>query len=352
MPAESAARPRQTIGQAIKSVYDRSVELRQLRYLIAIDDAGHVGRAAEALYVSQPALSYALRNLEAELGIELFTRHARGVTATEAGREVIREVRGVLLAADRVTAAADRYRRGVAGLLRVGFEATGAGQLTTRSRAEFARRYPEARVEPKRFDWGQEAAALRGGSVDVAFVWLPNDLTGLHSEVVHAEPRVVALPSGHRLAGRAEVSVLEVGDEPLMWTRRAPREWVDWWAVNPRPDGTSPRWGPTNDNVEEMLEQVAAGAAVCFAPESMARYYARPDLAWVMLTDVAPLQVALAWPEGADNALVRNFAAVVRELADQPAAPRPGRDTLIPGRTRGQSPRRPVHGRPLQIPNG
>lgn len=151
-----------------------------MRYLVAIDDAGHVGRAAEALYVSQPALSYALRNLEAELGVRLFDRHARGVTATEAGGEVIREARAVVLAADRVTIAADRYRRGLAGLLRVGFEATGAGLLTTRSRAD---------------------------------------------------------------------------------------------------------------------------------------YYARPDLAWVLLTDVAPLQVALAWPEGSDSALVRDFAAVVRDLA-------------------------------------
>jgi DNA-binding transcriptional LysR family regulator len=87
----------------IKSIYDRTVELRQLRYLIAIDDSGHVGRAAEALYVSQPALSYALRNLEAEMGVQLFDRHARGVTATEAGREVIREARAAVMAADRVT---------------------------------------------------------------------------------------------------------------------------------------------------------------------------------------------------------------------------------------------------------
>jgi DNA-binding transcriptional LysR family regulator len=315
MPVGIVARPRPGIAAAIKSAYDRRVELRQLRYLVAIDDAGHVGRAAEALYVSQPALSYALRNLEAELGIQLFGRHARGVTPTEAGREVIAEARATVTAADRVTAVAERYRRGMAGLLRVGFEATGAGSLTTRSRAEFARRYPGVRVEPKRFDWGQEAAGLRDGSVDVAFVWLPNDLTGLHSEIVHTESRVVALPTGHRLAAHAGVSVLQVRDEPLMWTERAPRQWVDWWAVNPRPDGSSPRWGPTNDNVEEMLEQVAAGAAVCFAPASMASYYARPDLAWVPLTDVPPLRVALAWPQGEGSALVRGFAAVVRELA-------------------------------------
>ncbi|MEV4759922.1 LysR family transcriptional regulator [Micromonospora sp. NPDC049559] len=295
------------------------MELRQLRYLVAIDEAGNLGRAAQGLYVSQPALSYALRNLEAELGVRLFDRHAGGVTPTAAGRDVIAEARRTLRQVERVTAAAQRHRRGQTGVLRVGFEASGAGELTTRSRAEFARRYPQVRVEPKRFDWGEEAAALRDGRVDVAFVWLPADLAGMHVEVVHAEGRVVGLPRGHRLAGRDGVSILETNDEPLLWTERAPREWVDWWAVNPRPDGSSPRWGPTNDNVEEMLEQVAEGTAICFAPESMARYYARPDLAWVPLTDVAPLRVALAWPAGADSPLVRGFAQVVRELAGQSA---------------------------------
>ncbi|MFD0688898.1 LysR family transcriptional regulator [Actinomadura fibrosa] len=291
------------------------MELRQLRYLVAIADEGNLGRAAASLYVSQPALSYALRRLESELGVRLFDRHAGGVTATPAGADVIAEARRALRQADRVTAAAERHRRAETGVLRVGFEATGAGELTTRARAAFARAHPGVRVEPKRFDWGGETAALRDGLVDVAFVWLPADLDGLHAEVVHTEPRVVGLPSGHPLAGDGGVSILDVKDEPLLWTERAPRAWVDWWAVNPRPDGSEPKWGPTNDNVEEMLEQVAEGTAICFGPSSMAHYYTRPDLAWVPLTDVEPLRVALAWPRGADGPLVRSFAEIVRDLA-------------------------------------
>lgn len=291
------------------------MELRQLRYLVAIADEGNLRRAAEVLFVSQPALSYALKSLESEFGVRLFDRHPGGVAPTAAGRDVVSEARATLRQADRVTAAALRHRRGEAGLLRVGFEASGAGELTTRARAEFARRRPGVRVEPKRFDWGGEVAALRDGQIDVAFVWLPADLTGLHAEIVHVEPRVLGLPAGHPLAGRDGVGVLEVNDEPLMWTERAPREWVDWWAVNPRPDGSTPRWGPTNDNVEEMLEQVAEGAAVCFAPASMAQYYARPDLCWVPIIDVEPLRVALAWVDGAPDPLVAGFAEVVRELS-------------------------------------
>jgi DNA-binding transcriptional LysR family regulator len=289
------------------------MELRQLRYLVAIDEAGNLGRAADLLFVSQPALSYALKSLENEFGVRLFERHAGGVTATAAGRDIVAEARRTLQQADRVAGVAARHRRGETGVLRVGFEASGAGELTTQARAEFVRRHPGVRVVPKRFDWGQEVAALRDGVVDVAFVWLPADLSGLHSELVHTETRVVGLPVGHRLAGRAGLSVMEVNDEPLMWTEQAPRDWVDWWAVNPRPDGSSPTWGPTNDNVEEMLEQVAEGAAICFAPCSMSLYYARPDLVWVPLTDVEPLRVALAWLDG--GSLVEGFAQVVRELA-------------------------------------
>lgn len=292
------------------------MELRQLRYLAVIDEHGNLGRAARALYVSQPALSYALKRLESELGVRLFDRTPAGVAATEAGREVLRAAREAIAAADRVLAVAERHRRSEDGVLRVGFEASGAGELTRRSRAEFTRRHPRVRVEPKRFDWGGEAAALREGQVDVAFVWLPADLGGCRSIPAHAEPRVVGLPVGHRLADRSSVSVLDTNDEPLMWTDAAPREWVDWWAVNPRPDGSEPRWGPKNGNVEEMLEQVAEGAAVCFAPQSMAAYYARPDLVWVPLHDVEPLRVVLAWPADAETPLVRGFADVVRELAD------------------------------------
>lgn len=159
--------------------------------------------------------------------------------------------------------------------------------------------------------------------MDVAFVWLPNDLTGLHAEIVHTEPRMVALALDHPLAAEPELSIMDVKDEPLMWTEKAPRDWVDWWAVNPRPDGSAPVWGPTNDNVEEMLEQVASGAAICFAPMSMAQYYARPDLVWIPMTGAEPLRVALAWPDGAGrgddgNPLVHAFANVVRELAAAP----------------------------------
>ena len=286
-------------------------EIRQLRYFVAVAERGSFSRAALDLHLSQSALSEALRKLEVELGVDLLERSRRGVSPTPAGDALLAGARTAIAHFDAALEAA----RGRTGRLRVGFEAAGAGRLSTRSRARFLARFPHVRVEPRRFEWGGEVAALREGECDVAFVWLPADLTGLRSEIVATEQRFAGLATRHALASRDTLRVDELNDEPIMWTRRAPRYWVDWWAVNPRPDGSEPRWGPENDNVEEMLEQVADGSAYCIVPASMTQFYARPDLAWIPIADVDPLRIALAWRERDGSPLVAAFAAVVRELA-------------------------------------
>jgi DNA-binding transcriptional LysR family regulator len=290
-------------------------ESRDLRYFVAVAERLSFSRAAEDLPLSQSALSEAIRRLEAEVGTRLLRRNSRSVELTAPGEVLLADARNVLAGLDRAIDRAERAGRGEVGRLRVGFEASGAGELSTLARARFAQEHPAVRVEPKRFDWGGEAAALREGACDVAFVWLPNDLSGLEVHEVRSEPRYAGLPKGHRLAAKPRVSIMDLKDEPIMWTRRAPRLWVDWWAVNPRPDGSEPIWGPENENVEEMLEQVAEGVAICITPRSMATHYARPDLAWVPIADVEPLRIALCWRRGDESPLVSSFARLARELA-------------------------------------
>ncbi|WP_053226071.1 LysR family transcriptional regulator [Solirubrobacter soli] len=290
-------------------------EIRQLRYFVAVARRGSVSQAALDLNLSQSALSEALRKLEVELGVELLERSSRGVVVTAAGAVLVGEAQAAIARFDEALDAARAAAEGTTGRLRVGFEAAGAGRLSTRSRARFLARFPHVRVEPRRYDWGGEVAGLREGECDVAFVWLPADLSGLKSELVAIEPRFAGLATTHPLAARESLSVNELTDEPIMWTRRAPRYWVDWWAVNPRPDGREPRWGPENENVEEMLEQVADGSAYCIVPASMTEFYARPDLAWVPISDVDPLRIALAWRERDGSPLVAAFLGIVREVA-------------------------------------
>jgi DNA-binding transcriptional LysR family regulator len=290
------------------------MDLRELRYLVAVAEAGHVGRAAERLFISQPSLSYALRKLERELGVVLLERHARGVTLTEAGRDVVAEARRALRAADRVQAAAERHAAGIAGRLRIGFQASGAGPLATRIRSAFEAAHPGVVVEPRRYDWGGEVPALRDGEVDVAFVWLPNDVSGLATMPLTSELRIIGLPADHRLASRSELSIMDVKDEPLVWTRKAPRPWVEWWAVDPRPDGSHPKWGAENDNIDELLDQVAAGHGASIGPRSHALYYSRPDIVWVPLVDVEPLRIELAWDPDSSNPAVAAYVAIARKV--------------------------------------
>ncbi|MGO1051226.1 LysR family transcriptional regulator [Crossiella sp. CA198] len=286
------------------------VDTRLLRYFVAVAEHLSFTAAAKALYLAQPSLSRQIRQLEARLDVALFQRASTGVQLTAAGTALLTAARAHL--ADwqhtqrlvRSAAAAER------GALRVGFVATGWGALARQARTLLSQRHPGA-IEPKRLDWGGEPQALREGAVDIAFLWLPADTTGLHVEPVGTEARWVALSRGHPLADKDSVTIHDLRDEPVMWTRRAPAAWVDWWAVNPRPDGSTPRWGPENDNVEEMLEGVATGAAICISPESMARFYTHPELTWLPITDIAPLRIALAWPQDRTDPLLHAFAHAV-----------------------------------------
>lgn len=296
-------------------------DIRQLRYFIAAAERLSFSQAALDLHISQSALSEAIRKLEVELGAQLLERSTRQVSLTNAGETLLHEGRSALIAFDHALQRSQEAARGDAGRLRVGFEAAGAGSLNTRARARFSRQYPHVRIEPKRFEWGGEIDALRQNLCDIAFVWLPADSSGLTMETVAEEARYAGLRVEHRFADRTALTINELNGEPIMWTRRAPRFWVDWWAVNPRPDGSEPSWGPENDNVEEMLEEVAASAAYCIVPESMTAFYPRPDLAWVPITDIEPLRIALAWRQRENSPLVPAFAAIVHDLTAEHSNP-------------------------------
>ena len=211
-------------------------ESRDLRYFVAVAERLSFSRAAEDLPLSQSALSEAVRRLETEIGTQLLRRNSRHVELTAPGELLLADAREVLMQFDRAIERAERAGRGEVGRLRVGFEASGAGELSTLARARFAREHPAVRVEPKRFDWGGEAAGLRDGVCDVAFVWLPkfvwlpNDLSGLEAEELTSERRYAGLARGHRLARKPRVlaKVVDVGSRPRLerarWSSRDLRD--------------------------------------------------------------------------------------------------------------------------------
>lgn len=292
------------------------LDARGLDYVAAVVEHGSFSRAAEALHVTQPTLSEAIRRLELQLGGRLFERTSRRVTPTAAGALLARDGRPVLDAIAQLEQDVRDLVAGRTGTLEIGYVATGAGTLQSAARAAFVDRHPTLRVRVRRFDWGGEVEGLRAGDVDVAFAWTSGaDLAGLDVLPVSVEPRALCVSARHRLAGRAEVGIEAVDPEPIVWTEQAPRAWVRWWAVDPRPDGRAPRYGPRCDNVEELLDHVAAGVGYALVPATFASFHARPDVAFVPLTGVEPLRIGLAWRTGTGDAEpIRAFRMVVDEL--------------------------------------
>ncbi|HEY1972686.1 MAG TPA: LysR family transcriptional regulator [Pseudonocardia sp.] len=266
------------------------LELRLVRSFVTVVEEGHVGRAAQRLYVSQPALSKQLRRLEAFLEIELFHRAHRGLRLTPAGAVFYDHARELLAKAAESTEHARAAARSGLGTVRVAFVA-GLVQLATALLRAAQRELPEVGLELVRVDWRDQADCLHSRRADFSLVRLPIEETGLAHRVLMSEPRVAGFADSHPLARLPEVSLRQLDDEPIIRTSNQ----QDYWTVNPRPSGAAPILGPLTDSVEEMLAVVSTGACMCITAESLALGYARAGITWVPIPDIGPSNVALAW---------------------------------------------------------
>lgn len=291
------------------------LDLRLLRYFVVVAEELHFGRAAEKLYISQPALSQQIRRFESDLGVKLLERTSRRVELTEAGHALLQEGSRIIESTGDALTRVRRYAADRENLLRVGFIAGGAGGLTTAALKEFRRRNPSVQVEVRWFEWGDRADGVKEGRVDVGFVRLPVEDPDVAFRPVLRERRVAGLCRHDPLARRESVSILDLNGAPVVTTTEAPEAWIRWHLEDPRPDGSRPTYGPAVDTVEEMLETVAAGGGHCITVESVAEYYPRPDVTYVPISDVEPSSVALAWPKSSSSRLVGEFVEATKSVA-------------------------------------
>ncbi|WP_103380446.1 LysR family transcriptional regulator [Pseudonocardia dioxanivorans] len=248
---------------------------------------GHFGRAAARLYVSAPALSQQVRKLERAVGAELVDRSTHPVRPTEAGARFLAEAREALAAADRAVAAVDRYRRELATTLRIGFMTASAGPQVRGLIDELRREEPEAVVRLVELPWDRQAASVRDGTVDAALVRPPvTDRAGLRFDLVRHEPRVVARPVRHPLAGRGA-------------------------------------YRPSVRTMGEQLEVVAAGQAIAITGGFVADSHRHPGVVFVPVSDVEPCALSLCTRTADRSALVaalRQALRAIRPRRDDPAA--------------------------------
>ncbi|QIQ01120.1 LysR family transcriptional regulator [Streptomyces liangshanensis] len=288
------------------------VDLRKLRYFVAVAEELHFGRAAERLHIAQPVLSRQIRALEEELRVQLLTRDRRSTALTPAGTQVHRDAVSLLAAAEGLLR---RARRAAGGTdrLTVGFM---PGITVTTAVQALTARHPGLTVDVLRTSWEDQTQAVRDGRVDVSFVRMPADRSDLSLRPLFSEPRVAVLPRGHRLAGKQSVDIADLAGERLLQDPDAVPEWRD---LPHRVPDEDPRPVPAVRTVEEKLEYVAALQGVVVLPRSTALYYTRPDLCQITVADIEPGQVCLAWSDRHPGALTLEFADLAAGIyADGP----------------------------------
>jgi LysR family hydrogen peroxide-inducible transcriptional activator len=193
-----------------------TMNLRDLRYLIALADLRHFGRAAEACHVSQPTLSTQVRKLEDELGVALFERAPRQVMLTPAGKDIVERARRIWAEVEQMREAARRTADPEAGSVRLGLFPTLAPYLLPHVVPGIRRRFP--RLELLLVEEKTEAllGLLRSGRIDAAVLALPQHDEGLEMEFLFEEPFVLALPDAHPLAGHRNLALAELSDQHLL----------------------------------------------------------------------------------------------------------------------------------------
>ncbi|QIZ38577.1 LysR substrate-binding domain-containing protein [Saccharopolyspora sp. ASAGF58] len=197
------------------------MELRHLRYFTVLAEELHFGRAAARLHMAQPPLSQRIRDLERELGVQLFDRGPRQVQLTEAGALLLEHSRRVLESAESAQEAMRRLLPGKNGVVRVGIPPDTMPVTLRTMLHEFAERAPDVLVDLHELTTDEQLAALREGTLDAAMVRHPCDVSGLDSSPIARRPLGVLLPTEHPFAGPEPVRLRDLNGQPLVIFPRA-----------------------------------------------------------------------------------------------------------------------------------
>ncbi|MGV9340063.1 LysR family transcriptional regulator [Streptomyces sp. NPDC003688] len=282
---------------------------RDLRYFAAVAEELSFTRAARRLFVSQPALSKQIRMLERQLGTELFRRDRRTVRLTPAGEALLPHARAVLAAWTEAEAAVTEARAAERGTLVIGMSTSPGRGLLPALRTRLLTAHPEARPVLRQVNWADPSAGLADGSSDVAFVWLP--LAGgerYRCVVVAEEPRLVALPRGHRLATHdGAVDFADLLDEPFLALPAEAGPLRAFWLALDARGGRPPRIGAVVGSAEETHEAVANGQGVVLLARGNAPLVVRDEVVAVPVRGLSPARLAVAARRDDERPLVRGY---------------------------------------------
>ncbi|MFI6366293.1 LysR substrate-binding domain-containing protein [Nocardia sp. NPDC050630] len=302
------------------------MELRHLRYFATVADTKHFGRAAERLHMAQPALSQAIRQLEAELGAALFTRTTRQVALTPAGEFLLGEARRVLDTVEDGVRGVRRIADGSLGMIRLGVTGTAALSHLPRIVRRLQRELPSVALEIESdLLTTEQCDRLRAGSLDLGVLRPPLSGEGLDLRVLEVEPLILALPIDHRLAVEPVIAMADLRAENFI--TYAGRGSVINAAVmrSCRAAGFTPDATRDARGSAVMLALVAGGLGVAVVPAST-RVLSLPGVVFRELADAETVELALAWRRDAESpVLVSVLDALAGDLTtdEQPVEAHP-----------------------------
>ncbi|MFH8794107.1 LysR family transcriptional regulator [Streptomyces sp. NPDC017941] len=292
------------------------MERQELQTFLTLAEELHFGRTAERLLLSQARVSQTVKKLERKIGAPLFERTSRVVRMSPLGRQLYDDLAPLHDRMEAAVARAKDVARGVEGELGVGFLGSGAGSLTQPVLKLFRERCPGCEVRMRETQFQDPLGALRRGEVDVLFTCLPvqePDLTV--GPVVINEKRALAVPLGHRFAGRAALSFEELAGETFFGVAGgAPAYWWDFHVPPRTPSGREIRRGQDVATFQELMTLVATGQGVSPVIASVQTYYARPDVTFVPVHDLPTADVGLIWRTGGADARTEAFIRAVRDV--------------------------------------
>ena len=306
------------------------MELRQIRYFVAVAEELHFGRAAQRVHVAQPALSKQMMNLERELGARLLDRRGRKVELTEAGRVFLERARVVLEGVAEAELAAARAGSGETGRLTIGFTGMALYGVAPRIVKAFGESHPGVDLALREMRTPTMVEALLGRRVDVGFLHPPvGGATGeaLAVEGMVSEPLIAALPEGHELSGLPEVPLGRLAEERfIIVPRDEGPELHESIMGTCRASGLSPTVANRNaPSQTTALGLVAAGVGVSLVWGCM-RNLGRSGVVYRPLAGQTPrLETALAWRRDDPSPVLARFLAVAREVAGKTVGPETGR---------------------------
>lgn len=294
------------------------MERRDIEIFLTLAEELHFARTAERLGVSGARVSQTIKQLERRFGVALFQRTSRQVTLTPVGSALREDVQAGYQRIQEGIAKAIAAGRGFSGILRVGFSSPLVGEAIMAAAEAFRTRHPDCEVRIREVHLSDAFGALRTDELDLQITELPVQETDLSSgPALLCDPRVLAVSSGHPFARRDSVTVEDLARDTVLVPADAPEYLLDALIPAQAPSGRPIQREQILTSRQELLTLVSGGAGMAVVGSQATRYHARPDIVYVPIADLPPIEYGPVWPVGGRTSRVRSFTTLLRAELDR-----------------------------------